>query len=112
MYGTYILRDSESQLTYRSFADGRSRHRYQATRHCRDVTDGALGSYSEGQGSRATSSRGYFGVYTVSIHPYPACGALTSVTGAYTGRQGRHGNPIPHRGGQGEKGVKRYLGLH
>ena len=81
-----------------------------APRCRRDVNKGARESCSEAQEARATSSRGYFGVYTVRIHPCPACGALAPVTGATPGLCGRIGSPTLLQAEQVRKGVKEFAG--
>ena len=96
----------EPQLFARSRAHVKARDGTLASRCRRDVTDGALGGSAEGQGARATSIGGYFGVYTVSIHPYTAFGSLRPVTEATPGRQGRFVNPGPIVWDQVRKGVK------
>ena len=60
-YEAYTSQSCESQLTARSLTHVRTRDVTLAWRCRRDVTDGALGSCSEAQGARATSSRGYLG---------------------------------------------------
>ena len=90
-----LMTGREPQLVARSRARMQARDVTLAPRCRRDVTDGGLGGYAEAQGARATSSRGYFGVYTVRIHPCGACGALGPVTGAIPGLCGRIGNPDP-----------------
>ena len=55
--------------------------------------DGALGSCSEGQGARATSSGGYFALGIHRTYPAPGTGGPRPVTGAIAGRQGRRENP-------------------
>ena len=71
----------------------RARHHKSVTRWRRDVTDGALGSYSEAQGARAASSGGYFALGIHRTYPAPGTGGPRPVSGATTGRQGRRGNP-------------------
>ena len=71
----------------------RARQHKSVTRWRRDVTDGALGGYSEAQGARATSSGGYFGLGIHRTYPAPGTGGPRPVTGAIPGRQGRRGNP-------------------
>ena len=82
----------------------RARQHKSVTRWRRDVTDGALGSYSEAQGARATSSGGYFGLGIHRIYPAPGTGGPRPVSGAIPGRQGRRGNPgniVCYQGGKG-----------
>ena len=55
--------------------------------------DGALGSCSEAQGARETSSGGYFALGIHRTYPAPGTGGPRPVTGAIPGRQGRRGNP-------------------
>ena len=73
----------------------RARQHKSVTRWRRDVTDGALGSCSEAQGARATSSGGYFALVIHRTDPAPGPGGPRPVSGAIPGRQGRFGNPIP-----------------
>ena len=92
----------------------RARQHKSVTRWRRDVTDGgdsgALGSYSEAQGARATSSGGYFGLGIHRTYPAAGTGGPRPVTGAIPGRQGRRGNPDHHcddQGGNVGKGLIR-----
>ena len=71
----------------------RARQHKSVTRWRRDVTDGALGSCSEAQGARATSSGGYFALGIHRTYPAPGPGGLIPVSGATPRRQGRRGNP-------------------
>ena len=84
----------------------RARHK-SVTRWRRDVTDGALGSCSEAQGARATSSGGYFALGIHRTYPAPGTGGPRPVSGAIPGRRGRRGNPLHIEREQGGKGVKR-----
>ena len=77
-----------------SRASVRARQHKSVTRWRRDVTDGALGSYSEAQGARATSSGGYFALGIHRTYPAPGTGGLRSVSGAVPGRQGRRENKL------------------
>ena len=86
----------------------RARKHKSVTRWRRDVTDGALGSYSEAQGARATSSGGYFALGIHRTDPAPGPGGPRSVSGATPGRQGRRGNPDRVGHDQCGKGVKRH----
>ena len=83
----------------------RARQHKSVTRWRRDVTDGALGSYSEAQGARATSSGGDFGLGIHRTYPAPGTGGPRPVSGAIPGRQGRRENPIRIGYEQGGKGV-------
>ena len=76
----------------RASASVRARQHKSVTRWRRDVTDGALGSYSEAQGARATSSGGYFALGIHRAYPAPGTGGPGPVAGAAPGRQGRRGN--------------------
>ena len=89
----------------------RARHHKSVTRWRRDVTDGALGSYSEAQGARATSSGGYFGLGIHRTYPAPGTGGPRPVSGATPGRQGRRGNEYPLAEDMCGKGVQSYVYL-
>ena len=90
----------------------RARQHKSVTRWRRDVTDGALGSYSEAQGARATSSGGYFALGIHRTDPAPGPGGPRPVSGATPGRQGRRGNPLNIGCEQGGKGVKAGLQMN
>ena len=87
----------------------RARQHQSVTRWLRDVTDGALASYSEAQGARATSSGGYFALVTHRTYPAPGNGGPRPATGAIPGRQGRRRNPDPTVWDQIRKGVNACL---
>ena len=84
----------------------RARHHKSVTRWRRDVTDGALGSYSEAQGAREASSGGYFALGIHRTYPAPGTGGPRPGSGAMPGRQGRRGNLGPVEQDPCGKGVK------
>ena len=74
----------------------RDRQHKSVTRWRWDVTDGGLGSYSEAQGARSTSSGGYlFGLGIHRTDPAPGPSGPRPVSGATPGRQGRREHPTP-----------------